>query len=668
MLGRRLLSRISFRTVVPIVMVVPVIAVVGALGVIVWVNATAAAADLERQVFDQAGQRIQQRLTEFVEVPSQINQLNAHLISSGVLDLDDLASWKPTLFEQIEAFQTVSSIGFATPDRHTTWMVRYPGEDVYVWGLQNQHTDGLMVGRDVDSDTAEIVEDTENRYEYDPLVRPWYITGVENPGRQVWSKIYPWVGQRTDVAELGLGLVLTVHDQTGLLLGVHDTELSLTQISTFLSTLNISDGATVYIVDAEGGMVASSTLDPLVRSPDIRVNASDSEDPRLRAIASELSTASFDTDTHHDFSLDTEIERMRVRIQPFKHPTGLDWSVWMVVPESDFWARTNAAQSQMIRTGIAATLLVLLLGFGMSMIIIKPLLRLAQQVESIGDGDFSARTDIRLTAELSSLSAALNEMSAHLDDRIRIKQSLELAMEVQQNLLPASQPKIDGMDVFGHSSYCDETGGDYYDYFTDSQSSALGIAVGDVTGHGISAALLMATARATLRSTVAESSTLATLLIHTNEVLVADTRGVNFMAMLLMVIDPQKRSLRWASAGQTPPLVYNPRQDDFYELTSGSLPLGVMHPTQYGEQTLGSLEPGTVIVACTDGVWEAKNESGKSFGIDRIRDVIRAASDSSAEEIGRTLTRQIDRHRGTAAQDDDITFVVAKITADTDRA
>jgi len=650
-------------------MVVPVLAVVGALGIIVWVNAAAAANDLEGQVFDQAGQRIQQRLTEFVEVPSQINQLNAHLIRSGILDVNDMAAWRQTLFEQIDAFTTVSSIGFATPDRNTTWMVRYPGENVYVWGLQDQRSDGLMVGRDVDSATGDVIESSENAYEYDPLVRPWYRTGLENPGRQVWSEIYPWVGQRTDVAELGLGLVLTIHDETGTLLGVHDTELSLAQISVFLSTLNISRAATVYIVDGNGGMVATSTLDPLVRSPDIRVNASDSDDPRLRAIANQLSTEPFDDDGHHDFTLETPDETLRIRIQPFKHPTGLDWSVWIVVPESDLWARTHAAQSQMIRTGVAATILVICLGFSLSLIIIRPLLRLAEQVQEIGNGNFAARSDVRLTAELTSLSTALNDMSTHLDDRLRIKQSLELAMEVQQNLLPASQPRIDGLSVFGHSSYCDETGGDYYDYFVDTNSPTptLGIAVGDVTGHGISAALLMATARATLRSSLDGSQTLAKLLEHTNEVLVADTRGVNFMAMLLLLIDPQASTLRWASAGQTPPFVYNPNQNDFYELTSGSLPLGIIHPTQYGEQMLGSLEPGTVIVASTDGVWEAQNEDGQAFGIDRIRDVIRDASGGSAEEIGRSLIRQIERHRGRAAQDDDITFVVAKITADTDR-
>lgn len=664
MSARPFTSRISMRLVVPLVMVVPVLVVVSSLSVIVWFNGRAAANDLERQIFDQAGQRIQQRLTEFIEVPRQINELNAHLIRNGSLDIDRLESWRETLFQQIDAFETVSSIGFATPDRQTTWMVRYPGEEVYVWGLQNPDTGGLMVGRDVLIRNGEVLEETSNRYEYDPLTRPWYRVGVQNPGRHIWSRIYPWVGQRTEVPELGLGLVLTVHDDSGDLLGVHDTELSLTQISVFLSSLDISSGSTVYIVDDEQGMVASSTLAPLVREPDERVTARTSEDRRVRAIVEYLDAANSSAGAHNDFTLDHDGESLRVRVQPFLHPTGLDWSVWIAVPEADLWARTEAAQSQMIRTGIAATVLVLLLGYGLSLIVVRPLLRLVDQVRSIGDGDFNAHTEERLTSELSTLSASLNEMSEHLEDRMRLKQSIELAVEVQQNLLPASLPAVKGLDVYGLSVYCDETGGDYYDYFSDSAApeSSLGIAVGDVTGHGISAALLMATARATLRSRVHDSSSLSKLLEQTNEILVADTRGVNFMAMLLLVIDSKQRTLRWSSAGQNPPFVYNPDRQDFYQLSSGSLPLGVMHPTEYGEQMIHGLSTGSVIVAATDGLWEAQNRDGQPLGLDRVQQCISSNSDSCAEDIGRALIACIKQHRGQSVTDDDITLVVVKLT------
>lgn len=662
--GRSFTSRLSLRTVVPLVMVIPVLAVASALGVIVWFNGKAAAEDLERQIFDQAGQSIQQRLTEFVEVPSQINQFNAHLIRSESLDVNDLESWRETLFRQIDAFETVSSIGFATPDRNTTWMVRYPGEDFYEWGIQNRQTEGFMVERRIDVASGEVRSGTRNAYEYDPHVRPWYLAALEKPGEQVWSDIYPWVGQRTDVPELGLGLVLTIHGDRGELLGVHDTELSLTQISTFLSSLNISSGSTVYIVDENGGMVASSTLAPLVCAPDTRVTALSSDDERLRSIAARVDEVGGQIDGFTGFSVESADELLRVRVQPFTHPTGLRWSVWIAIPEVDLWARTDAARSQMIRTGIAATVLVLLLGYGLSLIIVRPLLRLADHVRAIGGGDFEARTNIRLTSELSTLSSSLNEMSAHLNDRMRLKQSIELAMEVQQNLLPASLPDVEGLDVFGHSVYCDETGGDYYDYFTDpnSPASSLGIAVGDVTGHGISAALLMTTARATLRSRVEDSPDLAHLLDRTNEVLVADTRGVNFMAMLLLVVDSQGHTMRWASAGQNPPFVYNPERDDFYDLSSGSLPLGVMHPAAYGEQTLSGLVRRTVIVAGTDGLWEAQDETGQPLGMDRVRDTIRANAAASAEDIGRALITEIITHRGNTVPEDDITFVVVKIT------
>ncbi|MFU8830209.1 MAG: SpoIIE family protein phosphatase, partial [Phycisphaerales bacterium] len=500
----------------------------------------------------------------------------------------------------------------------------------------------------------------------DPLVRPWYIAGVENPGRQVWSEIYPWVGGDSEIPELGLGLVLTVSDEDGRLLGVHDTELSLTQISTFLMNLKTREGGSVYIVDERQGMVACSETSPLVRAPDIRVYASELQDPRGRAIAAYLNDhpQSEPTVAPRDVAINVNGEPLRVRIQPFHHPSGLRWSVWIALPESELLARTKAAQSQMIRTGLVATLLALALGLAISHFAVRPLLHLVDQIRSIGNGDFDARSEVRFTSELTTLSRSLNEVGAQLQDRLRLKQSLELAMEIQQNLLPSAPPPIDGLEVFGHSTYCDETGGDYYDYFPIAArpDSSLGIAVGDVTGHGIGAALLMATARAALRSRIGEASSLSALLEHTNAMLVVDTKGDNFMTMLLMDIDAQDRSIRWTSAGQSPPFIYCPIADAFIELSSSSLPLGVMESATYPDHHLTDLKPGTVIVLGTDGLWEAQSPTGEPFGIDRIRTVIRSNASRTAEEIGELLTSKLDAHCAHSVPSDDITFVVVRIT------
>ncbi len=661
-----LLSRVSLRAVVPLAMVVPVLLVVIALGVIVWINGRASASDLERQIFDQLGQRIDQRLSEFIEMPSRINRLNAHLIRSGVLDPADLRSWSETLYQQIDAFEGVSSIGFGTPEGHATWMIRYGGEVGYEWAIQDDQTGSQIYEYGVTPD-GQIGRLPRGSYPFDATQRPWYLAGVETQDQQAWSEVFAWARATAEIPELGLGRVMPVYDESGELLGVHDTELSLSQISAFLGGLSIGEGGSAYVVDERSLMIAASVRTALAERPATRLHASQLDDPRAIAIAGVLRTeygGIGSIDRAQDLLISADGEAVRVRVMPLRNTSGLRWWIWIALPENELLARTHEARAQTVQAGLIATGIVLLLGIGLSLVAVRPLLRLVEQVRSIGEGDFDDRSDVSFTSELTLLSESLNTVGAQLQDRMRLKQSLELAMEVQQNLLPDEAPKIDGIDVFGHSTYCDETGGDYYDFLDVSgvSSSMLGVALGDVMGHGIAAALLMATARAALRSRVSDGGSLASLLEHTNAMLVTDTKGVSFMTMLLMLIDAGDRSVRWASAGQDPPFIYSPESGEFLELNSSSFPLGIMERGDYTEQRIGDLPTGAVLVVGTDGLWESQNAAGEPFGKDRFRDAIRRSCAGSAEAIADAIRKDLGTHCAEVRPDDDITLVVVKFT------
>src|SRR5947209_2571445 len=169
-------------------------------------------------------------------------------------------------------------------------------------------------------------------------------------------------------------------------------------------------------------------------------------------------------------------------------------------------------------------------------------------------------------------------MIADLRDRLRLRHSLGVAMEVQQRLLPLGPPRVRGLDVAGHSTYCDETGGDYYDFLVLDRASpdAVLIVLGDVMGHGVAAALVMAGVRAVLRDRVDTAGSLADLMGRLNRLIAADHQGDRFMTMHLSIIDSRSRTMRWASAGHDPALVYDSAADRFEEVGDGDLPLGVM--------------------------------------------------------------------------------------------
>ncbi len=293
-----------------------------------------------------------------------------------------------------------------------------------------------------------------------------------------------------------------------------------------------------------------------------------------------------------------------------------------------------------------------------------PVGRLVEGARRIGQGHFDTRVDVRSRDELGELGRSFNDMVPQLADRMRMRQALNVAQEVQQHLLPANPPRVPGLDIAGVSQYCDETGGDYYDYleFHHLERQTIGIAVGDVTGHGVAAALLMATGRALLRGQSERTGNMAALLEHVNRHLAADSVGGRFMTLYYLQIDADRGAVRWVSAGHDAAIVYNPPTESFRELSGGGLPLGVAEDWEY-EEYADQVAADEVIVMGTDGIWEAANAAGEMYGKQRLRAAIARHVDASADAIARDILADVTAFRGSAPQGDDITLVVIKITA-----
>jgi phosphoserine phosphatase RsbU/P len=286
-------------------------------------------------------------------------------------------------------------------------------------------------------------------------------------------------------------------------------------------------------------------------------------------------------------------------------------------------------------------------------------------MQRVGSGDLEAKAEFGGSSEFRRLADALNRMIADLRDRLRLLQSLGIAMEVQRRLLPATAPKVRGLDVAGHSTYCDETGGDYFDFLVLDKAAPdqVLVALGDVMGHGVAAALVMAGVRAVLRDRAVAAGDLAELLGRLNKLIAADHGGDRFMTMHLSVIDSNTGTMRWVSAGQDPVIVYDPADGTFREVGEGDLPLGIMDDTQYSEQTSAPLRPGQILFIGTDGVWEMPDAKGEQYGKDRLREVIRECASRSADEIAHAVRERLTAFRGEVRSVDDVTFVVVKVLA-----
>ena len=245
----------------------------------------------------------------------------------------------------------------------------------------------------------------------------------------------------------------------------------------------------------------------------------------------------------------------------------------------------------------------------------------------------------------------------------KVKMSLEQASQIQQTLAPKSDPDVEGYDIAGKSIWCDETSGDYYDFIQpgDWKQEKVGIVVADVIGHGISAALLMTTVRASLRERILSPGNGPAIVSHVNNSLVKDIEELNlFVTMFYSEIDLNQKCFRWVHAGHEPAIVYDPAKDSFEMLGGDGVPLGVMDNWDYEEAEI-SLDSGQIILIGTDGIKEAYNANGEYFGNDRLMTVVRDHAAKPAKELLKEVFDTLDRFRYPAERLDDETLVIIKV-------
>jgi sigma-B regulation protein RsbU (phosphoserine phosphatase) len=288
----------------------------------------------------------------------------------------------------------------------------------------------------------------------------------------------------------------------------------------------------------------------------------------------------------------------------------------------------------------------------------------SQAAKRVAGGNYGELLPVKTQDEVGELIRSFNSMVQQLKERIEMKQAMSLAMEVQQNLLPREMPLIKGLDIAARSIYCDETGGDLYDFleFENRDADRIGVVVGDVSGHGIPSALLMATVRAFLKSRVAQPGAPAEIISDVNRLVTHDTGETGqFMTLFYAVFDTGKKVLHWVRAGHDPAVLYDPAADSFEELRGQGMALGVSGEFAYNLGGTEDLSVGKVVMIGTDGLWEAQNTAGEMFGKKRLETIIRQNAHSNAETILRVIIQSVQEFRGPAKQEDDITLAVIKV-------
>lgn len=278
-------------------------------------------------------------------------------------------------------------------------------------------------------------------------------------------------------------------------------------------------------------------------------------------------------------------------------------------------------------------------------------------------GEVYSREDRELLNTLANQATlAIENAQLHREtiDRERMKQELELAREIQLQLLPPSAPELPGIDIASLYVISEEVGGDYYDY-VPGPDGALGLVVADAIGHGVSAALLISSVQASFRAEARISSSPASSLEKVNRQMQERNTSGRFVTIFYCVLDPVGGVLTYANAGHPPPVVVH-ADGTHHDLDESDLILGVDASVSYREHHF-PLAHDDVLVLFTDGITDEPNAHDRSFGRERLTEIVREHRGGSATEICDTLHRAVIRFLGENPTDD-LTLIVLKYAND----
>ncbi|HSS20128.1 MAG TPA: GAF domain-containing SpoIIE family protein phosphatase [Pyrinomonadaceae bacterium] len=268
--------------------------------------------------------------------------------------------------------------------------------------------------------------------------------------------------------------------------------------------------------------------------------------------------------------------------------------------------------------------------------------------------------DLQVLLLLASQVAIIIEkvmLHEQLIEKKRLEGQLEVARQVQLELLPAKDPQLDGYDISAYNFPTEEVSGDYYDW-VKIYDDQIGLVIADVSGKGVPAALLMAFLRASLRAATHIGYSPHISMAKVNYLLWESIERNQFVTAFYGTLDVANRTLSYANAGHNPPLLLK-ENGDYRFIDRGSVPLGMFRETRYHEYYL-TTEPGDLLVLYTDGATEAQNAEGEEFGRERLAQAVKANRQLRARDLVTAIHTEVISWTDGLGATDDVTFFVIK--------
>ena len=289
----------------------------------------------------------------------------------------------------------------------------------------------------------------------------------------------------------------------------------------------------------------------------------------------------------------------------------------------------------------------------------KPIKVLEEAMKRVSAGDLHQRLEIHSKDEIGTLAATFNYMTEGLREKEKIKREFLVARDMQFNLLPRKSITHDHLEIATYFEPATEVGGDYYDFIEISEDK-IGIVIADVSGHGMSAGLMMAITKSCLHTQLNFNHDLSHMMASMNNILFELSEARSMVTMFFSILDMKECTITFTNAGH--PFTYHigGNKRDLSSLESISYPLAVKRHLKFNSQKV-KINNGDYFVFYSDGIVEALDEEGNVFSFERLEEILSEGEYSSAQELLEMLITEVRIHIGTAEQFDDITAVVIKV-------
>ncbi|MCU0569523.1 MAG: ATP-binding protein [Oculatellaceae cyanobacterium Prado106] len=412
-------GKLPLQLILVVPFVLQIFAAVGLTGYLALRNGAESINDLANQVRVRTSDRVEDRITSYLEKPHLVNRFIVDAMRSRQVNAKDRQSVERFLWQLAQQFPDISYISFGNPTGDFIGAEQPVGNQTPNLGIVELAEKGpnfYTYSTDRQGNRNKVLSINENFF---TQKRPWYLKGVE-AGKPAWIT-YIW---QTPTTLLAIGAVSPVYENGGQLVGVLTTDFLLTNLSDFLKSLKVSPHGQVFVVERTGKLIASSaseepfTTDPKTQKPK-QINILESKTPLIQGAAKYLQKQFGDL---HNIQGEQQLEfqlggdRQFLQITPFTDDKGLDWLILVAVPEADFMGHIQQNTRTTILLCLGALMTATLLGLCTSRWITRPILQLSQASESIANGNLDQRVTLSSAREIGTLAESFNRMAQQLCD------------------------------------------------------------------------------------------------------------------------------------------------------------------------------------------------------------------------------------------------------------